>query len=177
MANGFSELNDPEEQAERFAAQARAKAAGDEEAMYYDADYIRALEYGMPPAAGCGVGVDRFIMLLADAPSIRDVILFPHLRPEVVTCPTRNACSASRCNCNGARSRRSMQDRAPLLVGQRKSEPSSPGVARVSCATPAGASFDPSRPELVVDDGSMDAAATDTRRLARGSTRVARPPA
>jgi lysyl-tRNA synthetase, class II len=82
MANGFSELNDPEEQASRFAEQARAKAAGDEEAMYYDADYVRALEYGMPPAAGCGVGVDRFIMLLADAPSIRDVILFPHLRPE-----------------------------------------------------------------------------------------------
>jgi lysyl-tRNA synthetase, class II len=82
MANGFSELNDPQEQAERFTAQARAKAAGDEEAMYYDADYIRALEYGMPPAAGCGVGVDRFIMLLADAASIRDVILFPHLRPE-----------------------------------------------------------------------------------------------
>ncbi|MGE5336190.1 MAG: lysine--tRNA ligase [Gemmatimonadota bacterium] len=82
MANGFSELNDPEDQAARFAEQARAKEAGDEEAMYYDADYIRALEYGMPPAAGCGVGVDRFVMLLTDAPSIRDVILFPHMRPE-----------------------------------------------------------------------------------------------
>jgi lysyl-tRNA synthetase class 2 len=81
-ANGFSELNDPEDQAARFNEQARAKAAGDEEAMFYDADYVRALEYGMPPAAGCGVGVDRFIMLLTDAPSIRDVILFPHLRPE-----------------------------------------------------------------------------------------------
>ncbi len=81
-ANGFSELNDPEDQAARFNEQARAKAAGDEEAMYYDADYVRALEYGMPPAAGCGVGVDRFVMLLADAPSIRDVILFPHMRPE-----------------------------------------------------------------------------------------------
>ena len=81
-ANGFSELNDPEDQAARFNQQAKAKAAGDEEAMYYDADYVRALEYGMPPAAGCGVGVDRFIMLLTDAPSIRDVILFPHLRPE-----------------------------------------------------------------------------------------------
>jgi lysyl-tRNA synthetase, class II len=81
-ANGFSELNDPEDQAARFMAQVKAKEAGDEEAMYYDADYIRALEYGMPPAAGCGVGVDRFIMLLADAASIRDVILFPHMRPE-----------------------------------------------------------------------------------------------
>jgi lysyl-tRNA synthetase class 2 len=81
-ANGFSELNDPEDQAQRFLEQARAKEAGDEEAMYYDADYIRALEYGMPPTAGCGVGVDRFVMLLADAPNIRDVILFPHMRPE-----------------------------------------------------------------------------------------------
>ena len=81
-ANGFSELNDPEDQAARFGQQAKAKEAGDEEAMYYDADYVRALEYGMPPAAGCGVGVDRFIMLLTDAPSIRDVILFPHMRPE-----------------------------------------------------------------------------------------------
>jgi lysyl-tRNA synthetase class 2 len=82
MANGFSELNDPEDQAARFMEQVKARAAGDEEAMYYDADYVRALEYGMPPAAGCGVGVDRFIMLLTDAASIRDVILFPHMRPE-----------------------------------------------------------------------------------------------
>jgi lysyl-tRNA synthetase class 2 len=81
-ANGFSELNDAEDQAARFTAQAAAKAAGDEEAMYYDADYVRALEYGLPPTAGCGVGVDRFVMLLADKPSIRDVILFPHMRPE-----------------------------------------------------------------------------------------------
>ena len=81
-ANGFSELNDPEDQAARFLEQVKARQAGDEEAMYYDADYIRALEYGMPPAAGCGVGVDRFVMLLTDAPSIRDVLLFPHMRPE-----------------------------------------------------------------------------------------------
>jgi lysyl-tRNA synthetase, class II len=81
-ANGFSELNDPEDQAARFMQQARAKEAGDEEAMYYDADYVRALEYGLPPSAGCGVGVDRFVMLLTDSPSIRDVLLFPHMRPE-----------------------------------------------------------------------------------------------
>jgi lysyl-tRNA synthetase class 2 len=82
LANGFSELNDPEEQAARFRDQVARKDAGDEEAMYYDADYVRALEYGLPPTAGLGVGVDRVVMLLANAPSIRDVLLFPQMKPE-----------------------------------------------------------------------------------------------
>jgi lysyl-tRNA synthetase class 2 len=82
IANGFSELNDPEDQAERFRAQVEAKNRGDHEAMYFDADYVRALEYGMPPAAGLGVGIDRLVMLLTNSASIRDVLLFPQLKPE-----------------------------------------------------------------------------------------------
>jgi lysyl-tRNA synthetase, class II len=82
LANGFSELNDPEEQARRFQAQVARKQAGDHEAMYFDADYIRALEYGLPPAGGLGLGIDRLVMVFTDSPSIRDVVLFPALRPE-----------------------------------------------------------------------------------------------
>ena len=82
IANGFSELNDPEDQAERFRKQVEEKEAGDDEAMHFDDDYVRALEHGLPPTAGEGIGIDRLVMLFADVPSIRDVLLFPHMRPE-----------------------------------------------------------------------------------------------
>ena len=82
LANGYSELNDPEDQAARFKAQVAQKDAGDDEAMHYDADYIRAMEYGLPPTGGCGIGIDRLVMLLTDTQTIRDVILFPQMRPE-----------------------------------------------------------------------------------------------